>query len=591
MNQSALLDVDTARSVTNKVYPWKFRARVLSLWKVPDHMLPVSSSSIDMVLIDKEGVKFEASICKSVVVPPKMFEGRVYQISFFRILDNIGPKRLTSIRYKLYFLPCTRIFPAVDHDMPRNGWDFFHMHHIKDYGNTFGYLVDVIGILTAASSEKLMIKDKRVYKTMDIKLSDRSGMTKCVLVGDIVDMLSEYLCADWVVRPIVGLRFVEVRSKNGQNVIYAVPYVTKILINHKFDEDVVLADRFHGVDFKLHVDYIFNLDNNLNNHADMLELHPKKTIPQLLESKEKGTFVVHAWILALLKNSNWYSFKVQVCDGSDNTIFVLNDHDAMHLINVPCEELMRSEEVKPSSEIPPLLEEILVGKELLFKIRAGFGMTYNRQQTYEVLKICDDSHVIKMFRSGNFFSTPMEAKFAPSFTQLEVAHDDAKVEEMHAGNFKCKGAAPVKSNLAKKQTTIISQSSTSIHLPLKRKLEAEFDKFVSEIDNDLDAIDAAPIINIAEESMTRNDGEQNLKCPQIIDLTNTNVDEDFEISPTQIGTITLSDDFIDLTKIEQNGEVTSKEFIDLTKDLDAVDLTSTSNGEEVEVWEVVDLST
>lgn len=54
MNQSALLDVDTARSVTNKVYPWKFRARVLSLWKVPDHMLPVSSSSIDMVLIDKE---------------------------------------------------------------------------------------------------------------------------------------------------------------------------------------------------------------------------------------------------------------------------------------------------------------------------------------------------------------------------------------------------------------------------------------------------------------------------------------------------------------------------------------------------------
>lgn len=204
---------------------------------------------------------------------------------------------------------------------------------------------------------------------------------------------------------------------------------------------------------------------------------------------------------------------------------------------------------------------------------------------------------------------------------------------MHAGNFKCKGAAPVKSNLAKKQTTIISQSSTSIHLPLKRKLEAEFDKFVSEIDNDLDAIDAAvekiimekkgvnshaessgvktgeaclkkvevrvttkddpyctqPIINIAEESMTRNDGEQNLKCPQIIDLTN--VDEDFEISPTQIGTITQSDDFIDLTKIEQNGEVTSKEFIDLTKDLDAVDLTSTSNGEEVEVWEVVDLST
>lgn len=42
-------------------------------------------------------------------------------------------------------------------------------------------------------------------------------MAKCVLVGDIVDMLSEYLCADWVVRPIVGLRFVEVRRNNGKS--------------------------------------------------------------------------------------------------------------------------------------------------------------------------------------------------------------------------------------------------------------------------------------------------------------------------------------------------------------------------------------
>lgn len=43
-----------------------------------------------------------------------------------------------------------------------------------------------------------------------------SGITKCVLVGDIVDMLSEYLCADWVVKPVIGLRFVEVRNNDGK---------------------------------------------------------------------------------------------------------------------------------------------------------------------------------------------------------------------------------------------------------------------------------------------------------------------------------------------------------------------------------------
>lgn len=57
MKQSALIDVDAIRSKFKKVYPWKFRARVLSLWQVPEHLLPQSSSTCDMVLIDQE-VKF-----------------------------------------------------------------------------------------------------------------------------------------------------------------------------------------------------------------------------------------------------------------------------------------------------------------------------------------------------------------------------------------------------------------------------------------------------------------------------------------------------------------------------------------------------
>ncbi|XP_057440960.1 uncharacterized protein LOC130732949 [Lotus japonicus] len=215
MNQAALLNVGKVHPTSNKIYPWKFRARVISLWNVPEHMLPLSSSGMDMVLIDQEGVKFEASVCKSVTGLPKIFEGRVYQISFFRILDNLGAKRYTNCVYRLFFQSYTKIFPVVDHDIPLNGWDFFHMDHIKNYGNTFGYLVDVIGILTAASSEKLLIKDKRIYKTMEVQLLDKTGMTTCVLVGDIVDNLTEYLCFYWVTRPVLGLRCVEVSSNNG----------------------------------------------------------------------------------------------------------------------------------------------------------------------------------------------------------------------------------------------------------------------------------------------------------------------------------------------------------------------------------------
>lgn len=54
MNQSALLTYDNVRQISKVHRPWKLRARVIALWRVPEHMLPLSPSSMDMVLIDNE---------------------------------------------------------------------------------------------------------------------------------------------------------------------------------------------------------------------------------------------------------------------------------------------------------------------------------------------------------------------------------------------------------------------------------------------------------------------------------------------------------------------------------------------------------
>lgn len=86
-------------------------------------------------------MKFEASVCKSHRIIPKIVEGGVYQISFFRIIYNIGIKRYTNTEFKLFLHSCTKIVPAVDHNIPRNAWEFFNMADINYYGNTFGYLV------------------------------------------------------------------------------------------------------------------------------------------------------------------------------------------------------------------------------------------------------------------------------------------------------------------------------------------------------------------------------------------------------------------------------------------------------------------
>lgn len=41
-------------------------------------------------------------------------------------------------------------------------------------------------------------------------------MCQCVVNGDAVDILCNYLCLDWVNRPTIGLRYVEVKKVEGE---------------------------------------------------------------------------------------------------------------------------------------------------------------------------------------------------------------------------------------------------------------------------------------------------------------------------------------------------------------------------------------
>lgn len=209
-----------------------------------------------------------------------------------------------------------------------------------------------------------------------------------------------------------------------------------------------------------------------------------------------------------------------------------------------------------------------------------------------------------------------------------------EVENKCVGNLKSKCAAGMKFKLGKNSYASAGQSSTAttMHRSLKRKLQIEFDTIGSEIADGLDAFhlalqnkvheklgvkaepesstvkttqgcfkkfeagvvikDAADstkaIMNMAECRKSKHDSDGKLKYAPIIDLTE--VDEELEISPTQVGTICESDDDIDITKLDKNPEVTSKEVIDLTKEVEDVQITSIEDGEDVEVWEVVDLT-
>lgn len=113
------------------------------------------------------------------------------------------------------------------------------------------FLVDCVGVISAASQEKLWIKDGQMTKMIIIELQDPRfcfseklfitltmliiiipcsiyinfrGKIKCNLIGSVVNPIAEFLASTWTVRPIVVLQLVKVnRCRGGMWILLLLP--------------------------------------------------------------------------------------------------------------------------------------------------------------------------------------------------------------------------------------------------------------------------------------------------------------------------------------------------------------------------------
>ncbi|XP_057433701.1 uncharacterized protein LOC130726457 isoform X2 [Lotus japonicus] len=433
------------------------------------------------------GEKLEAAVSKTEPIAVSIVEGGVYQISNFRIIPYSDPQRYTRNRYKIIFHSGTRIVPFEDDRIPLHGWSFFGIENILRVGDNFGYLVDVIGVLAAVSKGKLVIKDKRVYKRMVINIIDLTGMCQCVVNGDAVDILCNYLCLDWVNRPTIGLRYVEVKKVEGKIFLNSIPHVSKIYLNHTYHEDWVIGDRFCGLKCDVPVECVGSFDPDVDIKDDMLNCHAKTSISELLKIKERGVAVVKASINAFINDCPWsynscwchmelqnekdvyrcnrcyrdiahavrrYRIKLEVFDGYDNTLFMLNDSQVKHIVGIQCEELFALNQDEEKSRYPIQLVESLLCKELLFK-----------------------------------------DKFIPSFTKFGDSADGINSEGFQAGVLYGRKSDDF-SNIAEIYSSSYGADSGNAsinqviaHRPIKRKLIHEFEDEAHDRDQEFEYVD------------------------------------------------------------------------------------------------------
>ncbi|XP_057448906.1 uncharacterized protein LOC130740345 [Lotus japonicus] len=555
---SAWCDFDKVEQISLDDHPWNTKVRVLACWKNPDELLESESSCLEMVLIGAEGVKIQASICKRHPIRNQIAEGAVYKISNFRIFPNDGVLRFTGHSCRLFFHGCTKMVRTTeDGVIPLNCWSFFDTRHIKIIRDTFTEVIDFVGLVIAASEEKVYIRNSKITKRMVIQLQDLRGNIHCVLEGEHVETFLEYLSSNWTEKPMMVIQFVKVFTHRGRPFIDCIPPATKMYIEPVIEESVVLAGRLAEAGFQNGpVEFISRDIAYANLNADVLKFYPRRTISELLVEKEQGVFLVHVVVVAVLKGGYWcypscrchnelnlrndafecskcsmifekmihrYRVKIEVFDASDSAVFVLFEREVQQLISVSCEDLVSNIKVDDDSNVvyPQEFEDRIPGKELIFKIRNDGGITYNGAECYHVLAITEDPEAISLFHALQSNDSTANAQFGTNTTGVE---NNEELEDKEVGGFSYN--TPFED---------VPESSTGSLLPkpLKRKLVLDFDDESEEDGNNVQVVEG--FLNEKNSSnLVLSADEDNIRVEVDEDKSIDDADDDFECTMMEI---------------------------------------------------------
>ncbi|KAJ1386317.1 Nucleic acid-binding, OB-fold [Sesbania bispinosa] len=338
---------------------WRLKVRVVRLWK--------SCSKND----PKKGGRIQASIRKPMMrkFGNVIVEGEVYKMIYFAVVKNVGNFRATTHEFKLIFNSMTRVFRAESLLIPEYGLSLSSSEDIRNNKGESEFLYDMMGLLTAVSAEKNIVKDG---KTTRLK-SD------------------------------VGLVNV-------------------------FNTSSVAC---HEVDFDISIGFLDDEFPSLTMKEEFLNSFPRKNLEELQTCEEDGFFIVLGTIVSIIDEQWWYKLKLLLCDPFETATFVLFDSHCRFLLNKSCEEMLALAK-GPSPTQPDELKEI-VGKEILVKVEKNSDRDFvYDDDSYKVKKICDDLEIIEAFKTDASIVTPQKLKFVPKFGDLsspKLSYEKSKVLE------------------------------------------------------------------------------------------------------------------------------------------------------------------
>ncbi|XP_057444672.1 replication protein A 70 kDa DNA-binding subunit C-like [Lotus japonicus] len=447
---------------------WSVIVRVVRLWTVYTCNGNGVLKSVEIILMDQYGGKIQCSLRREMYVKwgQTFMEGNVYKITFGRLVPNLGPFRATEHPFKILLNHDSIVVPCENTLIPMWGLSLKNSEQVNMACGRSDCLVDFIGLLTCIVEERTCVKKGKMSKMMIIELADDKGRVQCVLFEEHAKFVTDYLSIHSTEEAILGF--------SRKSVLQGVVGATRLSFNAQIPEVLSFWNEIMVTDTQFADEAGFNMIENsvVSVYDDFIKNHPRKTVKSLNETIEDGDFVVRAKIVTLLEDDSWWYLACKCSRAVMNENGHYYCSGCFRLVNYVALrfriKLQVSDGDPNCTRATTVMQEGLVGRDLLFKVEKNLVNVYNFEDPYTVKRVCDDFDLMEVFMANSSVETPIMAKFPSSFSELNL--DDYEIDMKLLGSPPDLVVPVIVKPAIERSTTEYGGCSKSF----KRKLEDEF---------------------------------------------------------------------------------------------------------------------
>ncbi|XP_035841270.1 uncharacterized protein LOC118488166 [Helianthus annuus] len=430
------------------------KVRVIRVWEHPERRNPSQLYSFDMIIMDEEGTKMEAT-CLNRVLPqflPSLVEKKCLIIRNPTIGFNNSTYRYVDNQNRLCFQGTTEVIPCEDIGGSPYGFDFLSFADILNSNAISNSTVDVIGYLIR-SFPKETVNNKSTGKQA-VKFGKVKWWNGVAYVNNSYTVSRLFCNHDC---PEVD----EFRNRLFENSIEVCESTSLGSMAKSVEEEILQSKDFLNICdvFSLKtVCKVIVLGNILGVYKDEGWFYEgcnrcnkkiKKVVNLSEDTQESGSAVTKEVLTCVsdrcafktITSSLKFKIQLRVQDPSASVTLTLFDREARKLLGKSVDDILTANpEFRSDSMKIPAEVDALVGQTAAFKIDVtGYVLKYNIHK-YGILKLTVDPNVISVLQEKQSSSQ------ISSSQNMSLNIDASEFESQTSDGFKNSAAKRIENN-------------------------------------------------------------------------------------------------------------------------------------------------